>query len=96
MKDVEFKKGIWPFIEKYDKQLKSFININKGVYDTVYGLFKPLCEDKRLCPILEVYDNCICTIDKEILFNKEFGSPICCIKEEDIDNKQKKLVWFQL
>ena len=36
------------------------------------------------------------TIDKEILFSREFGFPICCIKEEDIDTKINILVWISI
>lgn len=86
-----FKNGIWPFIEEFENKLKSFIAINKGSYDRVYGLFQPFNIDILLYPLLEVYDSCIFTINKEIIFSKEFDSPFCCIKEEDIDNKNKKL-----
>ena len=91
LKELDFKNGIWPFIDEFENKLKSFIIINKGSYDTVYGLFQPFHEDILLCLLLEVYDSCICTIDKEPIFTKEFDSPICCIKEEDIDNKNKKI-----
>ena len=90
-KEIDFNKGIWPLIDEFEDKLKSFITINKGSYDTVYGLFQPFNEDNLLCPILKVYDSCICTIDKEIIFSKEFGPPICCFKEEDIYNKKKNI-----
>jgi len=92
LKEIDFKKGIWPFIDENEDKLKRFITINKGSYDTVYGLFQPFNEDNLLCPILKVYDSYICTIDKEIIFSNEFGPSISCIKEEDIDNKKIKLV----
>ena len=60
-----FKNGIWPFIEEFENKLKSFIAINKGSYDRVYGLFQPFNIDILLYPLLEVYDSCIFTINKE-------------------------------
>ena len=86
-KESDFLKGIWPFIDNQESQLKKYITINKGLYETVYGLFKPFCEDNLFCPILEVYDSCICSINKEIIIKKEFGFPMLSVKEEDLDNK---------
>ena len=37
------------------------------------------------------YDSCLCSINKEIIIKKEFGFPMISVKEEDLDNKNKKV-----
>lgn len=46
IKDIEFQKGIWPLIDKFNMNLKHFIIINnKGNFDTIYGLLKAFSGD---------------------------------------------------
>ena len=64
----DFKKGIWPLIDKYNKYnsvLAKFINISRDGYDTIFGIFNAFSNEKLFCPLFTTFDSCICTIKKK-------------------------------
>lgn len=95
MKNNYYNIGIWAVIERFENKMKKYDLVSKGTIHTIYAIFKPFSKGKIFCPFFISADILIFIIDKIITLTEEYGNPKYSIKEEDSDNKNNRLLYYQ-